>query len=156
MVARTYNLTFEKTLTNVGNTPIERLTYWVFANKFPDDPEQSARFYQAFPLRWADLNFRAWDDSGDLDVRVLSDTNARKEFSIVLKRGECVAATYPRKKPGRFGIVTLCPSTSGDRISTGRYSLGLGASRVCRSASGLGYARRRTGEFSIWSRVCSR
>ncbi len=95
MESRRYHLTFHKAVTNVSAHAVERVMYWVFANRFPDDPQQSYAFYQAHPLSWADLNLLAWDQHGRLDVLLVNDLNARKDFCICFQQDGVPRAMTP-------------------------------------------------------------
>ncbi len=83
---KSYTLTFVKTLRNISQEPVSRVLFWVFANRFPDDPEAGIRFYSANPLTWSDVKLQAWDETGAnpgaLDIELVNDLNARKDFYI--------------------------------------------------------------------------
>ena len=78
-----YHLEIHKIIKNMIGEPITRVLYHFICNVLPHDPEASFKYYQKHPVIWKDLNFRAWDKSGDLDFELIEDFNSRKDFFIL-------------------------------------------------------------------------
>jgi peptide deformylase len=76
-----YILVQKRLIQNVGHEAVNGYPIRVHVDKFPDDEGRSERFYRANPLRWPEINFRAWLGEGRL-VRLKAATQTKTDSLI--------------------------------------------------------------------------
>jgi hypothetical protein len=81
--SRSYQILLTRTIRNLSSTPIHRVRHEFYVKRFPDaSPTDNFEHYLSNPLRWTDLNFQAWDDTGELEVTLEEDSSSAKAYWV--------------------------------------------------------------------------
>lgn len=83
-----YRLTQRRRIINTGSEPITRYLIRIAVDKYPGEPERSNRHYRVHPLRWEDLELRAWhgpDRAVPIGWQVQHDRDSFKEVWLDFK-----------------------------------------------------------------------
>ncbi|WP_322777806.1 peptide deformylase [Frankia sp. Cas4] len=82
-------------ITNVGSEPVTRYLMRISVDRYPGDPERSARLYRANPLRWDFLRLAARCDGEEMSWTVKTDWDALKEVWLLFENVRRRFPLYP-------------------------------------------------------------
>lgn len=80
---------------NTGTEPITRYLMRISVDRFPGDPERSARLYRSNPLRWDFIRLAAWCDGEPMRWEVKTDWDALKEVWLLFENARGRFPLYP-------------------------------------------------------------
>nr|MDT0663753.1 helix-turn-helix transcriptional regulator [Micromonospora sp. DSM 115978] len=81
----TYHAHQLRRLMNAGAEPVTRYLMRISVDRFPGDPERSARLYRSNPLRWDDLRLSATCNGETMHWKVKTDWDALKEVWLLFE-----------------------------------------------------------------------
>ncbi|WP_254668618.1 peptide deformylase [Frankia sp. CgS1] len=82
-------------LLNAGSEPVTRYLMRISVDRFPGDPERSARLYRSDPLRWEDLQLSAHCGGEQMAWQVKTDWDALKEVWLLFENSRGRFPLYP-------------------------------------------------------------
>jgi peptide deformylase len=82
-------------LRNAGTEPVTRYLMRISVDRYPGDPERSARLYRSNPLRWEDLRLTARCNGEEMAWQVKTDWDALKEVWLLFENNRGRFPLYP-------------------------------------------------------------
>ena len=108
---RVYHAHQLRRLVNTGTEPITRYLMRISVDRYPGDPERSARLYRANPLRWDELRLSATCNGEPMHWQVKTDWDALKEVWLLFENSRGRFPLYP----GDTAVIEYSYQVSDDR-----------------------------------------
>ncbi|WP_131769179.1 peptide deformylase [Candidatus Protofrankia californiensis] len=98
-------------IVNTGTEPVTRYLMRISVDRYPGDPERSARLYRAKPLRWDFLWLSATCNGEPMNWKIKTDWDALKEVWLCFENSQGHFPLYP----GDTAVIEYSYRVSDDR-----------------------------------------
>ncbi|WP_018639800.1 peptide deformylase [Parafrankia elaeagni] len=98
-------------IVNTGTEPITQYLMRISVDRYPGDPERSARLYRAKPLRWDFLRLSATCNGEPMNWKIKTDLDALKEVWLCFENSQGHFPLYP----GDTAVIEYSYRVSDDR-----------------------------------------